>query len=68
MNWINPLLKPSHLAALVLLLGSGLASAAGPVTVPHIKPAVEATASDKTPPAMQTDIIRLAWDRVGAVA
>ena len=68
MNRINPLLKPAHLAILVLLLGSDLASAAEPVAELPIKPAVEATVFDKAPPATQTDIIRLAWDRVGAVA
>lgn len=68
MNWIYTSFKPAHLATLILLLGSGLASAAEPVAGPQIKPAVEATVSDKVPPAAQPGLIRLAWDRVGTMA
>ena len=69
MNWINTLLKPASLAALLLMLGSGLASAAEPVVTRQAKPVVvQSTALDEAPPAVQTENIRLAWDRVGAMA
>lgn len=68
MNWINTPLKPVRLAALLLMLGSGLASAAEPVATRQTEPVIEATSFNQVPPARQIQVIRLAWDRVGAMA
>lgn len=69
MNWINTPLKPASLAALLLMLGSGLASAAEPVDIQQTEPVVvQLTALDEAPSAVQTETILLAWDRVGAIA
>ena len=67
MKWMNTPLKPLRLACLALILGSGLASAAEPIADQY-KPAVEATMSQPMSANMQTQPIRLAWDRVGAMA
>lgn len=68
MNWINMPLKPVGLAALILMLGSGLASAAEPVATQQAEAVVETTRFSQVPPAQQVQVIRLAWDRVGAMA
>jgi hypothetical protein len=72
MNRMNPPRQtwPIRLAALLLLLGSGLATAAEPVATPPagtatIQPAADSAATWQAPHA---ETIRLAWDRVGAVA
>jgi hypothetical protein len=72
MNRMNPPRQtwPIRLVTLLLLLGSGLAAAAEPVaTSPAgtatIQPAADSAATGQTPHA---EAIRLAWDRVGAVA
>jgi hypothetical protein len=72
MNRMNPPRQtwPIRLAALLLLLGSGLATAAEPVAAPTagtatIQPAADSAATWQAPHA---ETIRLAWDRVGAVA
>ncbi len=66
MNWINIPCNPAQLAALLLLLGSGMAATAAPVAVPQDK--TIAAASSQTQPVVDTEIIRLAWDRVGTQA
>lgn len=69
MNWINFPCKPAALAVLLLLPGSGMAAAAVPVAVPQ-NPLIAAAPgpSPRTPPAAGTELIRVAWDRVGAQA
>ena len=68
MNWINMPLKPVRLAALILMLGSGLVSAAEPVASQQAEAVVETTSFNQVSPAQKTQVIRLAWDRVGAMA
>jgi len=72
MNRMNPPRQtwPIRLAALLLLLGSGLAAAAEPVAMPQAGTATTQPAADRaaTGQAPHAETIRLAWDRVGTVA
>lgn len=68
MNWINMPLKPVRLAALILMVGAGLVSAAEPVATQQAEPVVETTRFNQVSPAQEIQLIRLAWDRVGAMA
>ena len=72
MTRMNPPRQPCPIrrAARLLLLGSGLAAAAEPVATPQAGTATTQPASDSaaTGQAPHAETIRLAWDRVGAVA
>jgi len=68
MNWINMPLKPVRMAALIMMLGSDLVSATEPVAPQQAEPVVETTRFNQVSPAQEIQIIRLAWDRVGAMA
>ena len=69
MNHRLNLFKPVGLAALLLMLGSGLASAGEPVTMDQSAASAPPTTQPSTAPASSPPtIIHLAWDRVGAMA
>ena len=69
MNRMNSPFKTIRLATLLLMLGSGLASAAEPMATPQDGTVVvQTTQASEAQSAANTEIIHLAWDRVGIVA